>query len=118
MLPGPVPEERAGVRQFFKDTLVIEEFVFVGIHRYRCLLTGIIIINQKTVIPVGFLYCMNIAQVTAALAALETFKGQKRSSPYRTLCQIASTNSRAIRMMITHSRKFECWMRTSSESIE
>ena len=43
--PGPVPEERAGVRQFFKDTFVIEEIVFVGIHRYRRLFTGIIVIN-------------------------------------------------------------------------
>ena len=37
---------------------------------------------------------------------------------YRVLCQMARPNSRAIRMMITHSKKLECWIRTSSESME
>jgi hypothetical protein len=115
---GTVAEKRAGVGEFFKDTLVIKEFVFFRIHGNRSLFTGIIVVNQKPVIAICLLYDVNVPQVTAAFAALETFKGQMGSSPYRMLCQIASTNSRAIRIIITHSRKFECWIRTSSDSIE
>ena len=119
LTPGLVPEEGAGVRQFFKDALVIKEFVLVRIDRNPRLLPGIIVINQEAVISIIFLDCMDISEVAAAFPALEAFESQSRSPPsQRRVCQIARPNSRAIRMMTTHSRKLECWMRTSSESIE
>ncbi len=110
-------EERAGVWELFKNTHVIKEFPLVRVDSYRGLLAGIRIADQETVLPVIFLYDMDPAEVAAAVPALETFEGQD-TPRYRMLCQIASTNSRAMRMMMTHSRKLECWIRTSSESIE
>ena len=71
-----VPEEWARVGEFFKDALVIKKCLFVGIHVNRGLFTGIIIINEKPVVSIGFLYGVNIAKVAAAFATLETLKGQ------------------------------------------
>jgi hypothetical protein len=81
LTPGLVPEERAGVRQFFKDALVIEEFVLVRIDRNRRLLSGIIVIDQEAVISVLFLDCMDIPEVAAAIPALEAFESQCGSPP-------------------------------------
>jgi hypothetical protein len=80
-MPWLVPEEGAGVRQFFKDTLVIKEFVLVRIDRDRRLLPGIIVINQEAVIPILFLYGMDVPQVAAAFPALEAFEGQSGLPP-------------------------------------
>ena len=74
--PGLVPEERTGVREFFKDALVIEEFAFVGIDRDRRRLTGIIVVDQETVIAVLFPYHMDVPELVAAFPALEAFEGQ------------------------------------------
>jgi len=79
---GLVPEEGTGVRQFFKDALVIEEFVLVGIDGNRRLLSGIIIIDQEPVIAILFLDGMDIAEVAAAFPALEAFKSQRGSPPF------------------------------------
>jgi ribosomal protein S6 len=40
------------------------------------------------------------------------------STIYRILSQSITAISNAIRMITTHSRKFECWIRTSSDNIE
>ena len=117
LAPGAVAEERAGMRKLFKNALIIKEFPLVRVDSYRGLLSGIRIADQETVLPVLFLYDVNPAEVAAAVPALETLEGQNPPR-YRMLCQIASTNSRAMRMMMTHSRKLECWILTSSESIE
>lgn len=107
LAPGTVPEKWTRVGQFFEDALVIKEFTFIRINRNGGYFTGIIIIEEKLVIAIRFFYYVNIPQVTTAFTTLKTFKGQNLSL-YRTLCHIASTNSRAIRTIITHSRKFEC----------
>ncbi len=118
LAPGLVAEERAGMRKLFKNTLIVKEFPLVRVDSYQGLLAGICIADQETVLPVLFLYDMDPAEVAAAVPALETLESQGPPPRYRMLCQIASTNSRAMRMMMTHSRKLECWIRTSSESIE
>ena len=71
-----MPEKRAGMRQFFKDALVIEESTFVRIYGYRGLFTGIIVIDKETVVPVLFLDDMYIAELIAAFPALEAFEDQ------------------------------------------
>lgn len=110
------------MRQFLKDTLVIEEGVFVRIDCYRCILPGISVMDEEPVIPVILFDDMDIAQVTAALAALKTLERQEYVPPatpqFSRFSQTTRTISRAIRMMMIHSSEFECWMRTSSESIE
>jgi hypothetical protein len=74
--PGLVTEERAGVREFFKDTLVIEEVAFVGINRDRGRLTGIIIVNKEPVIPVLLFDHMDVPELIATFPALEAFERQ------------------------------------------
>jgi hypothetical protein len=76
-----MPEKGAGVGQFFKDALIVKKFVLVGIYRDRCLFTGIIVVDQEAVIPVLFLYGMDVPQMAAAFPALEAFEGQSRLPP-------------------------------------
>jgi hypothetical protein len=76
LCPGLVPEERAGVREYFKDFFVIEQFALIGIDRNRGVFIRVIIVDEEPVIPVFFLYDMDISEITAALPALETFKRQ------------------------------------------
>jgi|WetSurMetagenome_2_1015567.scaffolds.fasta_scaffold23769_5 hypothetical protein len=79
--PGQVPEKGAGMRQFCKDALVIEEGMLVRIDDNRALFPGIIIADQKTVLPVLFPDRMDIPEVAAAFPAPEAFKGQAVSPP-------------------------------------
>ena len=74
--PGLVPEKRARVREFFKDTRVIEEFTLIRIDCDRRCFTGIIIVDQEPVIAVLFPYHMDVPELVAAFPALETFEGQ------------------------------------------
>lgn len=71
-----VPEKRAGMGQFLKDALVIEEIMLVGIHGHRGFFTGIIVVDKKAVVPVLFLDDVYIAELVAAFPALEAFEGQ------------------------------------------
>jgi hypothetical protein len=73
---GLVPEKGAGMGEFFKDALVIKEFMLVGIDRDRCLFTGIIVADQEAVISEIFLDNMDITEMAAAFPALETFESQ------------------------------------------
>ena len=114
-----VPQEWACLRMFRKNAVIQEEVVFILIDGNCRFLPGIFVVDQKRKPARNFLYGMDLAHVMTALTALPAFKNHIRRLPdHRMLCQMASPNSRAIRMMITHSRKFECWIRTSSESME
>lgn len=114
---GLVPEKRAGVRERFEDAFVKKELDLVGVNGDLGFFPGVFVVYRKPVVPQILLYGVNIPKLAAAIAALETFEGQGPTS-YRRLCQMARINSRAMRMIMTHSRKFECWIRTSSESME
>jgi hypothetical protein len=81
VIAGLVPEERACMGECFKDALVIEEFVLVGIDRDRRLFPGIIIVDQETIIPVPFPDYMDVPERTAAFPALEALKGQSTLPP-------------------------------------
>ena len=73
---GLVPEKGAGMGEFFKDALVIKEFMLVGIDCDRRFFTGIIVADQEAVIPEIFLDNMHITEMAAAFPALETFESQ------------------------------------------
>jgi hypothetical protein len=79
--PGPMPEKRTGVRQFFKDALVIEEFMLVRIYRYGSLLAGIIVVDQEVVLPVLFPDLMDVPELIATFPALEAFESQSSMPP-------------------------------------
>ena len=104
--------------QASEDGFVFKELDFVRVNSNRSLFSRVLVVDRKSVIAEILSYSVHIPKLAAAITALETFEGQDLNPCYRMLCQMARMNSRAMRMMITHSRKFECWMRTSSESME
>ena len=115
---GLVAEKRARMRENSEDAFVFKELDLVRVHHNRGLFSRVLVVDRKPVIAEILFYGVHVPKLAAAITALETFEGQDLNSCYRILCQMARMNSRAMRMMITHSRKFECWMRTSSESME
>ena len=62
--------------EFFKDALVIEEIVLVGIDVNRHLFAGIIVIDQEEVIPVLFPDRVDISEIPAAFPTLVAFESQ------------------------------------------
>jgi hypothetical protein len=75
-----VPEKRAGVGEDFKDAFVFEELDLVRVDGYRGLLAGILVVHNKPVIPELHFYGVNVPEMAAAIAALETFEGQDSAS--------------------------------------
>jgi len=114
-----VPEKRACVRNFLENTFIQKNFDLVRINSHNILFVSVIVVDKERVVAPVFLNKVNHTKVMAAVPALEALKRRIVPPSYHeTACQIARPNSSAIRIIITHSRKFECWIRTSSESIE
>jgi hypothetical protein len=78
-----MPEKGACLGKFLKHAAVKKDLNFVGVNRYFCFLTGVLVAQQKAVLPAFFFYCVDQTKMAAALAALLALEWQKtRSSRY------------------------------------
>jgi len=73
-------EKRACLGTFFKNAAVKEEQDLVGVHSHRCLLAGVLVAHQKTVLTPFFFYCVDQPEMAAALAALLALERQSITS--------------------------------------
>jgi hypothetical protein len=82
---GIITEKRTRIGQPVKDASVFEHANLVRINDNFSFLTRIPVEYQKTVISPLFPDDMNKSEMSTALAALETFKGDINQSPF-TVC--------------------------------
>ena len=68
------PEERARLRAFQKDTPVAKEIDLVRVDNYFSLFPGILVVDEKPVIPVILPDSMDQPEMAAAFPALAAFK--------------------------------------------
>jgi hypothetical protein len=88
--------------------LLSKNLVFVRIDCCRSFLSGVIIMNQKTIVPILFFYNIHSPVIRTAIAARNAFERLGRQIYFPINCQMANTNSIVIRTIMIHSRKFEC----------
>ena len=71
---GMMAEERACMGDLFKNALVFEQFVLVGINRYRSLFIGVCIVDKKPLVPIFLSDTMYKAEMRTAIPALKAFE--------------------------------------------
>jgi len=81
-LPGLLvgAEKRACLGKFFKNAAVTVELDLVRVNRYLCLLAGVLVAHQKSVLTPFFFYCVDQPKMAAALTALLAFERQSITS--------------------------------------
>jgi hypothetical protein len=75
------PEKGACLGKFFKNAAVKEELDLVRVNRYFCFLAGVLVANQKAVLPAFFFYRVDQPKMAAALTALLAFEWQRTAPP-------------------------------------
>jgi hypothetical protein len=69
-----MPEERACLGKYFKDTLGKEEFMLIVIDRYFGFFRSILVVQNKVKVAEIFMYTMDKPQMGTALPALVALK--------------------------------------------